>query len=422
MGPGLIRRAGVASLGSPVVHRRLLLCLVLLAALAVSCGGGSDPDPAPATEATEATTTVPAAPAEALPAGADLYRPTADPADGPAGSVLWFDESPPIGEARAWTVVGRSTDEAGDPTWATARVFRPTGPASEGGFPLVVWSHGTAGLADACAPSRTGALVPAIQNLLAAGFEVVAPDGAGLGTAGPAEYLVGAAEGRVLLDAARMAQHVPGADAGTEVAIWGYSSGGQGALFAAQEAEAYAPDLTLLGTAAVAPVSDVARFAGVSANFPLTFGYAFLTFGAWSEVYGADLSTIFAPGAMAELPLLEQACAQEIAPHFALTPIDQLRAADPTVTAPWPDLLAENSVPAAATSGPVLLVQGDADPIIAPASTEELAGRLCGAGVDVELRSVPGGRHEVIFPTAPDVVAWFADRSSGAPTASTCTP
>lgn len=401
----------------------VLVAVVLACAAVASCGGGPDDRPGEAEASGAAPDVAPAAdPAVTLPAGENLYRPPEDRRAGPAGSLVWYDESPPIGEARAWRTLSRSSDGDGEATWLTARVFRPVGPAPDGGFPVVVWAHGTAGLADRCAPSRTAGDIPGITNLLVEGFVVVAPDGAGLGTPGPSAYLVGADEGRAVLDAARSATQVPGADAGTKVAIWGFSSGGQAALFAAQEAATYAPELTIVGTAAVAPVSDVARFAGVAANFPVTFGYAFMTFGAWREIYGADLSTIFAPGALAQLPLLRQACANEVAVHFALTPLEQLRVADPTVTDPWVDLLARNEVTAAPTSGPVLLIQGTEDPIIDPESTDALAQRLCGVGVDVELRSVPGGRHEVIFPTAPDVVAWFTDRSAGAPPASTCSP
>ena len=394
-----------------------LASVVALVAGLASCGDGSPTNgDGRGAEGGAAASSPPVA----LPAGEQLYRPPDGLGDGPPGSLVWFEESPSIGEARAWRILARSSNGDGEATWATGRVFRPVGAAPEGGFPVVVWAHGTAGLADRCAPSRSSADIPGISNLLLAGFVVVAPDGAGLGTPGPAGYLVGVDEGHAVLDAARSATQVPGADAGTEVGLWGFSSGGQGALFAAQLAEEYAPELTILGTAAVAPVSDVARFAGVAANFPLTFGYAFMTFGAWREVYQADLSTIFAPGALAELPLLRQQCANEIAVHFALTPIDEIRAADPTVTDPWVELLAQNEVGADPTSGPVLLVQGTDDPIIDPASTDGLAERLCLAGVDVELRSVPGARHEVVFPTAPDVVGWFADRSAGVPASTTC--
>jgi len=405
-----------------VVKTVVLVLAFALSSVAVAACAGDDAADGDGDDRSGAAADVPPDLPAALPPGETIYRPPDGLRAGPAGSLAWYDENPSIGEARAWRTLGRSSDEAGDPTWVTARVFRPVGPAPVGGFPIVVWAHGTAGLADQCAPSRSAAPVPGVSNLLAAGFVVVAPDGAGLGTPGPAAYLVGASEGHAVLDAARMAAQVPGADAGDHVALWGYSSGGQAVLFAAEQAADYTPELTILGTAAVAPVSDVARFAGVASAFPLTFGYAFMTFGAWREVYRANLATIFAPGALGELALLRQGCSNEIAPHFALTPIEQLRVADPTTTAPWPDLLARNEAGQSATSGPVLLVQGADDPIIDPASTDALAERLCAFGVDVEVRLVPDARHEVVLPTAPDVVRWLADRVAGAPTEPTCSP
>ncbi len=388
----------------------LVVAAVLCASMACSAGSdGAGP-----------TTSSPSAAPAALPPGQDLYSPPDELRNGAAGSVVWFDELPSIGEARAWRTLSRSTGSDGEPTWVTGAVYRPIGPAPDGGFPVLVWAHGTAGTADSCAPSRAGATVPAVSDLLQAGFVVVAPDGTGLGPPGPAQYLIGASEGHAVLDAARAAQQVPGADAGTDVALWGYSSGGQAVLFAAEQADYYAPDLTLLGTAAVAPVSDVARFAGSSAAFPLTFGWAFLTFGAWAPVYDADLSTIFTPGVLDELSLLDDECSTTIAPHFALTPIDDLRVADPLTTPPWPELMAQNEAGTEGTDAPVLLVQGADDPIVAPESTEALARRLCGRGADVELREVPGEAHDVVLTKAAAVARWLADRATAAPTSPTC--
>ena len=59
---------------------------------------------------------------------------------------------------------------------ATALVFTPKGVVPTGGWPIVVWAHGTTGVADECAPSQQGLQGNQyfIQKLLAAGYAVVA--------------------------------------------------------------------------------------------------------------------------------------------------------------------------------------------------------------------------------------------------------
>ena len=71
-------------------------------------------------------------------------------------------------------------------------------------------------------------------------------------------YLVGDSEGRATLDAARAAVNLPQASASKNVAVWGWSQGGQGALFAGQLAPIYAPELKLVGVAAAAPAGELA--------------------------------------------------------------------------------------------------------------------------------------------------------------------
>jgi acetyl esterase/lipase len=393
--------------------RRILVLVVLLLSVVAACGSNGD-------ESADPTSTTIAPDPTILPLGESLYRPPSELLPGPPGTLAWYQEMAPVGEARAWRTLTRSSDETGA-TWVTSRVFAPTGPAPEGGFPVVVWIHGTAGLADTCAPSKTDGTIPGLPNFIDEGYVVVAPDGAGLGVPGPAAYLVGTSEGRAVLDAARSATALPGAHAGHDVALFGYSSGGQAALFAAQQAADYAPEVNLVGTATVAPVSDLSRFAARATDLPLAFGYGFMTFGAWAEVYHADLSTIFAQGALEEIVQLDRLCGGQLAPHFALKPIEQLRAADPSVTAPWPELMAENDPAQVAPQGPVLIIHGTEDPIVAPESSVALEQRLCDLGADVELRMVPG-QHLVVLPETPDVVRWLRDRFAALPTAATCGP
>lgn len=391
--------------------RPAMTVTVLVLLVAVGCGADTERAADPTT-----TTAVPAP--TVLPQGQSIYDPPPELLAGPPGTLVWHTELGRMGDIRVWRTLTRSSDHTGS-TWVTARVFRNEGTPPDGGFPVVVWVHGTAGLADECAPSRTGGTLPGLWNLLNAGYVVVAPDGAGLGVPGPAAYLVGSSEGHAVLDAARGAAQVPGVYANHDVALFGYSSGGHAALFAAQEAEAYAPEVDLRGTAAISPVADVARFAGRSTAFPLTFGYGFMALGAWAEIYDADLSNIFTPQVLDQLPLLDQRCGDRIAPHFALTPIDQLRVADPEVTEPWARLMAENTPGQVPTEGPVLLMHGTEDPIVASESTVALGERLCNLGVGTDVRLVPGA-HEVVLPRTPEVVQWLTDRLEGVPAGDTC--
>ena len=72
-------------------------------------------------------------------------------------------------------------------------------------------------------------------------------------------------------------------------------------------------------------------------------------------------------------------------------------------------------------AGPLLLVQGTEDPIIAPESTTALAERQCAAGATVELRPAPG-RHDVVLAQGDAIAQWFTERSAGVPATSSCSP
>ncbi len=108
----------------------------------------------------------------------------------------------------------------------------------------------TVGIASKCAPSNLPSLwahIDGLQQFLAAGDVVVAPDYQGLGTRGPHPYLVGSSEARATLDEVRAAERFAPAHAGNRFVVWGVSQGGQVALFTGQEASVYAPELRLLG-------------------------------------------------------------------------------------------------------------------------------------------------------------------------------
>ena len=82
--------------------------------------------------------------------------------------------------------------QSGQEVQATSLVFTLNTQPPVGGWPIVVWAHGTTGVADVCAPSKAAladSTKDLISKLLAAGYVVVAPDYEGLGTPGIHPFL-----------------------------------------------------------------------------------------------------------------------------------------------------------------------------------------------------------------------------------------
>ncbi|MCU1373859.1 MAG: lipase, partial [Actinomycetia bacterium] len=162
-----------------------------------------------------------------------------------------------------------------------AVVWLPTGERSGD---VVAWGHPTTGLADRCAPSREADPdVPGLAALLAAGHIVVAPDYEGLGAPGDHPYLVGASEGRSVLDAIRAARSL--GHASGRSAVYGWSQGGHAALFAARLAPTYAPDVRLVGAVAIAPVTDMASLVDGRSPFAREPGFVAMVAAGYVATY-----------------------------------------------------------------------------------------------------------------------------------------
>ena len=165
--------------------------------------------------------------------------------------------------ATAYRVLYTSTGYDGNPTAVSGFVLVPEGEPPADGRKVVAYTHGTVGVASNCAPSLVTSqeqqplFVEGGDDLLAAGYVVAASDYQGLGTPGPHPYLVGESEGMNALDSVRAARNLSEAGAGDDFVVWGHSQGGHAALFTAQLAASYAPELSLVGVAAGAPVPNL---------------------------------------------------------------------------------------------------------------------------------------------------------------------
>ncbi len=131
----------------------------------------------------------------------------------------------------------------------TGAVFLPKGPTPPGGWPVVLWAHGTVGIASTCAPSlnvRSPRDIQYLDTWLSLGFAVVAPDYAGLGSQGLHHYLNSRAEAYSVLDSLLAARSVFPLQ--NRVVLVGQSQGAHAAFAAAGYQPHYAPDVKLIAT------------------------------------------------------------------------------------------------------------------------------------------------------------------------------
>ncbi|MCJ8160461.1 alpha/beta hydrolase [Acinetobacter zhairhuonensis] len=144
---------------------------------------------------------------------------------------------------------------------ATALVFTPKTAPPAKGWPIVVWAHGTTGVADICAPSRNqlnSYIQAMINGFLAAGYVVVAPDYEGLGEPANDElhpFLNVKSEAFSITDAVVAARNYLGNKVSNRWMTVGHSQGGHAALAAAQYQSR--AQLDYKGTVAVAPASNL---------------------------------------------------------------------------------------------------------------------------------------------------------------------
>ncbi|MBW3548309.1 MAG: lipase family protein [Actinobacteria bacterium] len=325
-------------------------------------------------------------------------------------------------DARAWDVLYLSEGIDGRPTAVSGVVYAPAGTAPGEGRPVVSWGHGTVGLADDCAPSRVGVLVPGLARLLDAGHVVVATDYEGLGTPGPHPYLVGVSAGRSVLDAARAAGRIEGAGAGHRVVVAGHSQGGHAALFAGQLASGYAPELELLGVVGSAPAAELSTLLRSAVPITPAFGLMASAVYAYGSVYDdLHLADALTPAALERIEVVEQRCLEGVTDAFSDQAPSAWLVANPVDLDAWERRIEENEPGSAAVSAPVLVVQGANDFIVLGSSTRTAIERLCAGGNTVDYREYPGAVHgDILARAGPEVLAWVAERVAGGDARSTC--
>ena len=152
-----------------------------------------------------------------------------------------------------------------------------------------------------------------------------------------------------------------------------------------------------------------------------------MALASWARVYDdAELDLILTPVARPLVNRIAENCihnpAQILASVPAATALNVTFLSEPPWdTEPWTRILAENTPGGACTGAPILITQGEADPIVSPSVQQQFVNRLCDVGNTVDYRTYRGVGHVTIaHDTAPDVLQWIADRFAGNPAPNTC--
>jgi hypothetical protein len=340
------------------------------------------------------------------------------PAGEPGALIRYQQVDTTAADRTLWRVMYHSRDAQDRDVAVTGLVSVPTAPAPPGGWPTLSWGHGTSGMAPACAPSRSAHDVPAFGT----DGIVAASDYNGLGPNGQRHaYLSGVSEGRSVIDAVRAARSLPDVTASDEWTTVGISQGGHAVLFASEQADDYAPELTLLGTVAMAPGTELDR------TFPGDTPQVVSVIKAMA-VYGLAVDHPEIRPEEYATPALQEAsarfdvdCLNEVSAALLTIPADGYWTVDPLTTDVGRRVAAANNPGVEPSAAPLLVVQGDADVVVVPARTQAFLDRVCSNGWDVQLEVVPGADHDLRNDQArADIAAWLDARLAHEPTSSTC--
>ncbi|MGZ4476828.1 MAG: lipase family protein [Nocardioides sp.] len=336
----------------------------------------------------------------------------------------------------AYRILYTTTGSTGQPALASGVVAVPDHPVSAEA-PVIAWAHGTVGIARSCAPSNTDYAItyqgmPAMDALARHGWAMVATDYTGMGAAGTFPYLVGKGEGYSVLDSVRAANQVPGVHLAARTVIWGHSQGGHAALWAGQLAPSYAPDLDVVGTAALSPAADPRSMAEAVVAHPDRLGASLaISFVAasYARTYpDVDLDRIVTPSARVLVREAASRCTGETGTLATILSGLAIARDQPILReSPSSGVLArrlEENVATGPWPSPLFVGQGSADEVVPLRITDAYVERVCAAGASVEQHTYAGGTHMSVLDAgaqlSADLERWTAARLAGRPATSSC--
>jgi pimeloyl-ACP methyl ester carboxylesterase len=329
---------------------------------------------------------------------------------------------------QGWRILYTTTVDDNTPATAVATLFAPTDPPA-GPRPVVAWEHATTGLLQKCMPSLLSASakgIPERDRMVMAGWVVVATDYSFAEKGGPHPYLIGEGEARAVLDSVRAARQMPELTLDKRTVMWGYSQGAHAALWSGIVGPRYAPDLEILGVAAIAPPANIEKSLAMNVEADKQFG-----------PYLASSYSRFYPDITFEKAIRYEAldAARQIVNLCCfLPPEDQERIGALSATFEGPALatssnkalqvrLKQNTAGGLITA-PVVIAQGLSDIVVPASATDAYVEERCAAGQRLEYWTFAGRDHFTIFqpgtPLEDLLMKWTTARFANEPQASGC--
>jgi pimeloyl-ACP methyl ester carboxylesterase len=268
--------------------------------------------------------------------------------------------------------------------------------------------------------------IPWRDRIVIGGWVVVATDYSFAEKGGPHPYLIGEGEARAALDSVRAAREMPELTLDKRMVIWGYSQGGHAALWTGIVGPRYAPDLEILGVAAIAPPANIRNALAMNVEADKRFGpYLALSYSR------------FYPDITFEQALRPEAldAAREIVKLCCfLPPEDQERIQALVATFDGPALATssnkalqariEQNTADGLITAPVVTAQGLSDVVVPPSATDAYVEERCSAGQRLEYWTFAGRDHFTIVqpgtPLEELLITWTTARFANEPQATGC--
>jgi pimeloyl-ACP methyl ester carboxylesterase len=268
--------------------------------------------------------------------------------------------------------------------------------------------------------------VPERDQIVMAGWVVVATDYSFAEKDGPHPYLIGEGEARATLDSIRAARQMSELTLDKRIVVWGYSQGGHAALWTGIIAPRYAPELEILGVAAIAPATNIRSILAMNVEMDKRFGpYLAL---AYSRFYpDITFEEAIRPEALDAARQIVNLC--DFVP-----PADAERIAELAATFDGPALATssnkalqarlEQNTPDGPIEGPVVIAQGLSDIIVPSSATDAYVDDRCSAGQRLEYWTFAGRDHLTIIqpgtPLEERLIKWTTACFANEPQAEGC--